>query len=123
MPYDAIAQFWIALDDVDETMGCMEFIPGVHEQPMAAHRVASDDPDDEGRLLEIVDPASAFDLSRAVPCPINAGSATVHSYSTPHFTAPNRSVRGRRAFIVSFANLAALEGASDQVGVVGVRPL
>jgi ectoine hydroxylase-related dioxygenase (phytanoyl-CoA dioxygenase family) len=31
-------QFWVALDDVDETTGCMHFVPGVHEQ--ALHRRA-----------------------------------------------------------------------------------
>ena len=31
---DVVAQFWLALDDIDETMGCMEFIPGGHRAPM-----------------------------------------------------------------------------------------
>jgi ectoine hydroxylase-related dioxygenase (phytanoyl-CoA dioxygenase family) len=107
-PGDVVAQFWLALDDVDETMGCMEFVPGAHRQPMPEHHVASGDPSDEGRLLAIVDPAAKLDLSLAVKCPLTAGSATVHGYTTPHFTGPNRSARGRRAFIFSFANMVAL---------------
>ena len=104
-PGDVVAQFWVALDDVDETMGCMEFIPGAHRQPMPEHHVAAGDPADDGRLLAIVDPAASLDLSTAVKCPLPAGSATVHGYTTPHYTGPNRSARGRRAFIFSFANM------------------
>jgi hypothetical protein len=104
-PGNAIAQFWLALDDVDETMGCMEFVPGAHLKPMPEHYVASGEPDDDGRLLAMVDPESQLDLSKAVKCPLSAGSATVHSYATPHFTGPNQSqTRGRRAYIFSFAN-------------------
>lgn len=109
-PGDVVAQFWLALDDVDETMGCMEFIPVTPGQPMPEHHVASGDPTDDGRLLAMVDPATQLDLSRAVKCPLPAGSATVHGYTTPHYTGPNRSTRGRRAFIFSFANMAALRG-------------
>ena len=104
-PGDVVAQFWLALDDVDETMGCMEFIPGAHRQPMPEHYVASGDPSDDGRLLAMRDPAEKLDLSQAIKCPLAAGSATVHGYTTPHYTGPNRSSRGRRAFIFSFANM------------------
>ena len=107
-PGDVVAQFWLALDDVDETMGCMEFIPTGQQQPMPEHHVASGDPTDDGRLLAIVDPAARLDLAQAVKCPLPAGSATVHGYTTPHYTGPNRSARGRRAFIFSFANMPAL---------------
>lgn len=107
-PNDVIVQFWLALDDVDGTMGCMEFIPGVQNGPMPPHVVASGDPDDDGRLLAIDDPERRLDLARAVKCPLRAGSATVHGYATPHYTGPNRSTRGRRAYIFSFANPEAL---------------
>lgn len=104
-PNNVIVQFWLALDDVDETMGCMEFIPGVQNQPMPPHVIASGEPDDEGRLLAIDDPETRLDLSLAVRCPLPAGSATVHGYATPHYTGPNRSDRGRRAYIFSFADV------------------
>lgn len=108
-PGHVIAQFWLALDDVEETMGCMEFLPGMHGRPMLEHHVASGEPDDEGRLLGIVDAPARLDLRKAVKCPLPAGAATVHGYSTPHYTGPNRSsTRGRRAYIFSFANAAAL---------------
>ncbi len=114
-PGDVIAQFWLALDDVDETMGCMEFVPGFHRQPMPAHFVASGDPNDEGRLLAIADPEKHLDLTQVQKCPLAAGSATVHSYTTPHRTGPNRSTtKGRRAYIFSFANMPALQQLSTR---------
>ncbi len=104
-PHHAMAQFWVALDDVDDTMGCMEFVPYAHLEPMPEHFVSSGDPEDVGRLLAIRDPARVLDLSQTTKCPIPAGSATVHGYSTPHYTGPNRSAtRGRRAFIFNFSN-------------------
>ncbi len=103
-PNHVVAQFWLALDDVDRDMGCMEFIPGVQNQPMPPHRVAAGEPTDDGRLLAIEDPAANLPLERAIQCPLRAGSATVHGYTTPHYTGPNRSPRGRRAYIFSFAN-------------------
>lgn len=111
-PGDAILQFWVALDDVDETMGCMEFIPGVQDRPMAPHIVSSGDPTRDERLLAIDDPRRWLELESAVRCPLPAGSATVHGYTTPHYTGPNRSTRGRRAYIFSYADPARLAALS-----------
>lgn len=114
LPNDAILQFWLALDDVDEETGCMTFVPGKHNDPMPEHFVASGDPEDESRLLAMTAPEQDLDLAKAVPCPLSAGSATMHGYATPHYTGANRSSeRGRRAFIFSFAHpnaLAAISG-------------
>ncbi len=95
-------QFWIALDQVDEENGCMQFVPGVHRQPLLEHRVASGDPSASTRLLELVDPDSQLDLESVVTGALQPGGATVHSYGTPHHTPPNRSTsRARRAYIVN----------------------
>lgn len=117
LPNDAILQFWLALDDVDEQTGCMTFVPGKHNDPMPEHYVASGDPEDESRLLAMTAPAQDLDLAKAVPCPLSAGSATMHGYATPHYTGPNRtSDRGRRAFIFSFAHPNALATISGDRG-------
>lgn len=108
---DAIVQFWLALDDVDESMGCMEFIRETPRNAVMPHVVASGDPDDDGRLLAIDEPTRFFDPAEAKRFPLKAGSATVHGYTTPHYTGPNRSDRARRAYIFSFANPAKLDEA------------
>lgn len=105
LPNNAVLQYWLALDDVDEETGCMTFIPGMQGKPMPEHRVASGDPEDESRLLEMVDAERDLDLSTARPCALRAGSATMHGYAAPHYTGPNRTCdRHRRAFIFSFVN-------------------
>lgn len=97
-------QFWIPLDDVDDENGCMQFAAGYHTEPLLEHHVASGDPDDDGRLLAIVDPDTQIDASRIVVAEIPAGGATVHSYGTVHYTGPNRSAdRPRRSYIVNVA--------------------
>ena len=97
-------QFWVPLDDVDAENGCMQFVSGYHTRPLLEHYVASGDPDDEGRLLALVDPVSQIDLSNVVVAEISAGAATMHSYGTPHYTGPNRSPdRHRRAYIFNVA--------------------
>ncbi|MDJ0979094.1 MAG: phytanoyl-CoA dioxygenase family protein [Erythrobacter sp.] len=117
LPNDAILQFWLALDDVDEETGCMTFIPGKQADPMPEHIVSSGDPDDEGRLMAMTHPERDLDLSKAVPCALDAGSATVHGYAAPHYTGPNRTKdRHRRAFIFSFANANALAAIAGDRG-------
>ncbi len=97
-------QFWIPLDDVDDENGTMQFVPGHHDKALLEHHVASGDPDDEGRLLALVDPESQLDLSTAVVAVIPAGGATMHFHGTPHYTGPNRSTdRHRRAYIFTLA--------------------
>jgi len=93
-------QFWIPLDDVDTENGCMQFVAGYHKDGLLPHYVASGDPDDNGRLLAIVDPESQVDLSNKVVAEIPAGGATMHSFGTVHFTGRNQSRdRQRRSYI------------------------
>ena len=93
---DMGVQFWVALDDVDVENGCMQFIPGVHYEPLLEHHVVSGEPGAENRLLV----TKQVDPSKAVPVPLKAGGCTVHYRGTPHYTGPNRSaIRKRRAYI------------------------
>ncbi len=101
---EGFVQFWVALDDADVENGCMHFLPGWHRKPLLEHRVASGDPEDDGRLLAIVDVERQVDLGAAVACLLRAGGCTLHDYGTPHWTPPNRSAdRPRRAYIFNFA--------------------
>lgn len=97
-------QFWVALDDADDSNGCMHFVPGQHRRPLLDHYVASGLAEDEGRLLALVDPDRQLNLSAARTAAIPAGGATLHFSATPHYTGPNRSQnRRRRAYIFNIS--------------------
>lgn len=98
-PEHETLQFWVALDDADESNGCMQFVPGYHHQPLLDHVVASGQASDEGRLLALVEPTRQLDLAHKRIAAIPAGGCTVHFSATPHYTGPNRSLRSRRAYI------------------------
>jgi hypothetical protein len=80
---------WLPLQDVDERNGCMHFIERGHQGGVLPHR----QPEHVQSDLLFCEP----DLSRAVACPIRAGSVTFHHGKTLHMTPANRSDAWRRA--------------------------
>ncbi|MDX9974636.1 MAG: phytanoyl-CoA dioxygenase family protein [FCB group bacterium] len=97
MNEDGALSCWMALDDVDEQNGCMQFIPG-------SHRLGRLEP------INLVDPQDIFALAgtreismgQAVAAPMNAGSCTFHDGRTFHFATANHSDRPRRAMVVIY---------------------
>jgi ectoine hydroxylase-related dioxygenase (phytanoyl-CoA dioxygenase family) len=87
---------WLALDDVNETNGCMRMIPGSHLNGAAEHHQAG------GKGGSVVLQETAVDDSLAVPVPMPAGCAMVHHCQTLHNTQPNTSPRERRAFAIHY---------------------
>jgi len=86
---------WMPLDDVTVESGCMQFIPGTHKSDdVRRHRKPPG-----MNPIEVDEP---FDVGAAVPCPLNAGDATVHHCRTLHHTAANTSGRPRRAMTTIF---------------------
>lgn len=88
--------FWVPLQDVTVEMGCMRFIPHSQRQGLLPHRTRSGDSKGHVLTTDHVDPA------QAVPCPIPAGGATIHSPLTLHMTGPNDSDTSRRVWILAF---------------------
>lgn len=87
---------WVPLQGVDESNGCMTFVPGSHLEPVRPHRLIH--PDAHGlRLADDHDPAGA------VACPLPAGGATIHTGRTLHYAGPNQADAPRRAVIFAFA--------------------
>ena len=80
---------WLPLQDVDARNGCMHFIERGHRDGVLPHR----QPEHVQSDLLFCEP----DLSRAVACPIRAGSVTFHHGKTPHMTPANQSDAWRRA--------------------------
>ena len=90
-------QFWVALDDVDVSNGCMHFIPRAHTGELMEHYVAGGKETDPGRLLAI---KGNIDTSKVVACPLKRGGCTIHTEGTPHYTPGNTTKdRNRRAYI------------------------
>ncbi len=84
-----LASCWIALDDADAANGAMQFAPG-------SQLAAVDHGADGRRLLRTAEP----DPDSVVTVPLPAGACLFHHCQTLHRTAPNRTDRDRRAFII-----------------------
>jgi phytanoyl-CoA hydroxylase len=80
---------WLPLHDVDERNGCMHFVDRGHRDGILPHR----QPEHVQSDLLLCEP----DTTRAVACPLRAGSVTFHHGKTPHMTPPNRSDAWRKA--------------------------
>ena len=83
---------WMTLDDADTDNGAMQVIPGSHLAPVW-HGEAQG-------TTALVDASAHIDTSQAVSVPLPAGSCMFHHCQTLHYTAPNRTARQRRAFII-----------------------
>jgi len=88
--------FWMPLQDVDRSNGCMEFIPGSHKGPLLQHHSINGDPRIHG--LEV----DGINAALAVPCMLPAGGASIHHRRTLHYAGPNRSAAPRRAYALGF---------------------
>jgi ectoine hydroxylase-related dioxygenase (phytanoyl-CoA dioxygenase family) len=84
---------WIALDDATPENGCMEVLPGGHRLGSLPHVHVTDD--------YVVDPG-CYDMREAVQAPVRAGGGLFFHSLIPHYTAPNRSDRWRRAIALSY---------------------
>jgi ectoine hydroxylase-related dioxygenase (phytanoyl-CoA dioxygenase family) len=90
---DELITCFIYLDDADETMGCLQVIPGSHEgKPILPFK--------EGSHFEI-DPA-AVDSERAVPVPLKAGGMIYFDPYLLHFSDFNTTNKPRRTIIFTY---------------------
>lgn len=91
--------FWMPLDDADESNGCMKYVPRSHHLDVLPHHPIGHDPRVPG--LE-VDQAETYD-AQAFVCPVKAGGAALHHSYLLHAAGPNISDRPRRAYILVFS--------------------
>ncbi len=96
-PPSAVITVWCALDDADETNGCMHYVPRSHKRGLAAHSQWEGTPH-----LVVCDDASSL-----VSVPTSAGDCIVHHSLTLHMTPPNTSPRARWALLLHYVNLRA----------------
>ena len=91
-PDDEVITAWIALDDVDESNGCLRYIDGSHRFPILDHHAVSG----KGHHLEPV--LEGVDMRRESLAPVRKGGVVFHHSKTLHTSHRNTSDRWRRAY-------------------------
>jgi len=84
---------WFTLDDATPENGTMAVIPGAHKRGPLPHVHVTDD--------YVVDP-SYYNPDEMVLTPIRAGGGLFFHSLLPHYTAPNRTDKWRRAIALSY---------------------
>ncbi|HZH99039.1 MAG TPA: phytanoyl-CoA dioxygenase family protein [Fimbriimonadaceae bacterium] len=91
---------WMALDDVDERNGCMQFVPKSHSwgtfPPVDLMQGA-----DLFEQARAAHPGQDLDM-RPVTMAMPAGSCTFHDGRTFHYASANRSSKPRRAMVTIY---------------------
>lgn len=105
MPDKRAASAWVALDDATPDNGCMWFVPGSHKEPVPDHRPAA-----EGSHVIMAD---GVEEAHGKPQPLRAGSATLHSGQTLHYTRGNSTAAPRRAFITNYRPVSMVQWERD----------
>ena len=87
---------WFTLDDATAENGCMGVLPRWHRKgPLPHLRVPNDS------HVDFVVDETCYDFGEMVLVPMQAGSGLFFHSLLPHYTAPNRSDRWRRAIALS----------------------
>lgn len=100
----ATCSVWIAITDVDETNGCMQFIPKSHKAGLLPH-LQEDKVKDSGELkgsLDLKIDEDAFDKNEAINCVIKRGQVSFHDTYLLHSSDANISTKSRKAIVLRF---------------------
>lgn len=93
---------WIALDDADESNGCLHYVPGSHRWGLIEKKELAGEMD---AIYDVLSPNQQHDFDRKVPIVLKAGEASFHHPTLMHGSYENRSNRSRRATVINtFAN-------------------
>ncbi len=84
---------WFALDDATAENGCMGVLPGWHKKGPQPH---------VGITNDFVIREDCYDFDEMVLAPVRAGGGVFFHSLAPHYTAPNRSDKWRRAIALSY---------------------
>jgi phytanoyl-CoA hydroxylase len=95
------ATCWLAVDDSTIENGCMQFLPGSHQEAVRPHRPVSGSREDQHTLVTDLRPTDVL-----VPVEISRGDITVHNEGVLHGSGGNRSATSRRrAYITAFRSI------------------
>jgi len=89
---------WIGLDDVDESNGCLHYIPRSHHWGLVEKTALAGDMD---AVREALTPAQQQDFDHKVPIVMSRGEASFHHPALMHGSYENRSERPRRATVIN----------------------
>ena len=89
---------WIGLDDVDETNGCLHYIPGSHRWGLVEKTALAGDME---AVRERLAPEQRADFDRRQPVVLRRGEASFHHPLLMHGSYANRSERPRRATVIN----------------------
>ncbi|MCZ6676020.1 MAG: phytanoyl-CoA dioxygenase family protein [Candidatus Poribacteria bacterium] len=98
-PAGHVITAWIAMDDVDESNGCLRYIEGSHKGPVLPHEMP--DPDEPYNL---VPPPELIDLSKEAAAIVKKGGVVFHHSQTLHTSHRNVSDRWRRGYATHWAS-------------------
>lgn len=93
---------WLALDDIDESNGCLQFVRGSHRDAYEHHGGRG-----AGAVFSEQLDATAIDPARVVTAPCPAGTAVLFHDLTLHDSLPNSSHRDRYALAITYKDAAA----------------
>ncbi|MCC6679716.1 MAG: phytanoyl-CoA dioxygenase family protein [Phycisphaeraceae bacterium] len=91
-PAECLVTAWIALDDVDESNGCLRYIDGSQNQPILPHARVP------GQQWNLTPDPALIDLSRESLAPVGKGGVVFHHGNVLHTSHRNESDRWRRAY-------------------------
>ena len=90
----ALCSCWLALDDATAENGCLSVLRGWHKKGPLPHIKVTDD--------FVIDQDHRGDSLESVLAPVSAGGGVFFHSLLPHYTAPNRSEKWRRAIALSY---------------------
>lgn len=95
---------WIALDDVDETNGCMWMVPGSHKWGNVIKRLEGNPQEKFFEIAKGFEPPADAETKEAhvIPWPVKKGEVSFHHSMTWHGSHANKSDRPRRAIALHF---------------------
>jgi len=99
-PADEVLTAWIALDDADESNGCLQYIDGSHQRGILDHTPVPGEPHNRAPAPHLVD------ASRRSPACVRRGGVAFHHSQTLHTSLRNDSNRWRRAYATHWASAA-----------------
>lgn len=95
---DGMTTAWIALDDADESNGCLCFADGSNQGEVMPHTAP------DGQPFNLLVPGESAADYTMTPAPVPRGGVSFHHGNTLHQSSENHSDRWRRACAIHYAN-------------------